>query len=122
MSFTQIAGIFEFLGAMVLGGETTKTVASDISNLNLFKDVPEIYMYGMLCSVAVAGTWLLVATYWCLPVSTTHSISEYLPDIHTSQSTRELTPFIHLKAPESSHHNLMPSPPLSNNSVPLRLT
>ena len=62
---------------MVLGGETTKTVASDISNLSLFKDVPEIYMYGMLCSVAVAGTWLLVATYWCLPVSTTHSISEY---------------------------------------------
>ena len=75
-STIQIAGIFEFLGAMVLGGETTKTVASDISNLSLFKDVPEIYMYGMLCSVAVAGTWLLLATYWCLPVSTTHSISE----------------------------------------------
>jgi len=73
----QIAGIFEFLGAMVLGGETTKTVASDIANLSLFKDVPEIYMYGMLCSIAVAGTWLLIATYWCLPVSTTHSISEY---------------------------------------------
>ena len=67
---------------MVLGGETTKTVASDISNLNLFKDVPEIYMYGMLCSVTVAGTWLLLATYWCLPVSTTHSISE----LHTSRS------------------------------------
>ena len=72
----KVAGIFEFLGAMVLGGETTKTVASDISNLNLFKDVPELYMYGMLCSLAVAGTWLLIATYWCLPVSTTHSISE----------------------------------------------
>ncbi|GAX82464.1 hypothetical protein CEUSTIGMA_g9891.t1 [Chlamydomonas eustigma] len=69
-----IAGIFEFLGAMVLGGETTKTVASDISNVSMFSDVPEIYMYGMLCSVAIAGTWLLVATYWCLPVSTTHSI------------------------------------------------
>ena len=76
--FLQIAGIFEFLGAMVLGGETTKTVASDITNLSIFKDAPEIYMYGMLCSVAMAGTWLLIATYMCLPVSTTHSISEFV--------------------------------------------
>ncbi len=59
---------------MVLGGETTKTVASDIANVNLYKQFPEMYMYGMLCSLAIAGTWLLVATYWCFAVSTTHSI------------------------------------------------
>ena len=39
-----------------------------------------MYMYGMLTSLTVAGTWLMVATYWCLAVSTTHSISEYTPD------------------------------------------
>ncbi len=69
-----IAGIFEFLGAMVLGGETTKTIASDIANVKLFTQFPEMYMYGMLCALSVAGTWLLIATYWCLAVSTTHSI------------------------------------------------
>jgi hypothetical protein len=69
-----IAAIFEFLGAMVLGGETTKTVASGIANTSLYTEFPEIYMYGMLCALAVAGTWLLVATMWCFAVSTTHSI------------------------------------------------
>ena len=38
----QIAGIFEFMGAMVLGGETTKTVASDIANMNNFADSPDV--------------------------------------------------------------------------------
>ncbi len=49
-------------------------MASDIAIVNLYKQVPEMYMYGMLCALAVAGTWLLIATYWCLAVSTTHSI------------------------------------------------
>ena len=39
-----IAGIFEFTGAVALGGETTKTIASDIANINGFYDAPELYM------------------------------------------------------------------------------
>jgi solute carrier family 20 (sodium-dependent phosphate transporter) len=31
-------------------------------------------MYGMLCALLATGLWLLLATYWELPVSTTHSI------------------------------------------------
>lgn len=69
-----VAGIFEFVGCIALGAETTKTIASDISNVTMYTDNPEIYMYGMLCSLTVAGVWLLVATYWLLAVSTTHSI------------------------------------------------
>ncbi|KAG1674480.1 hypothetical protein FOA52_003085 [Chlamydomonas sp. UWO 241] len=69
-----IAGIFEFLGAMVLGGEVAKTVASGIADTTLYTEFPEIYMYGMLCSLTIAGTWLLFATMWCFAVSTTHSI------------------------------------------------
>ncbi|KAG1676249.1 hypothetical protein FOA52_006467 [Chlamydomonas sp. UWO 241] len=70
-----IAGIFEFLGAMLLGGTVAKTVASGIANTALYTDVPEIYMYGMLCALTIAGTWLLVATMWCFAVSTTHTIT-----------------------------------------------
>ncbi|KAG1680955.1 hypothetical protein FOA52_009914 [Chlamydomonas sp. UWO 241] len=70
-----LAGIFEFLGAMVLGGETTKTIASGIADTSLYTEFPEIYMYGMLCALSIAGTWLLVATMWCFAVSTTHSIT-----------------------------------------------
>ncbi|KAG1660835.1 hypothetical protein FOA52_008946 [Chlamydomonas sp. UWO 241] len=70
-----IAGIFEFTGAMLLGGSVAKTIASGIANTALYTDVPEIYMYGMLCSLTIAGLWLLVATMWCFAVSTTHTIT-----------------------------------------------
>ncbi|KAG1660288.1 hypothetical protein FOA52_006755 [Chlamydomonas sp. UWO 241] len=70
-----IAGIFEFTGAMLLGGSVAKTIASGIANVNLYSDVPEIYMYGMLCALTVSGTWLLIATMWCFAVSTTHTIT-----------------------------------------------
>eukprot|EP00955_Chlamydomonas_euryale_P055166 356047-Chlamydomonas_euryale.AAC.5 len=70
-----IAGIFEFAGAVGLGGEVTKTVASGIANVSMFTEFPEIYMYGMLCALTIAGVWLLLATMWCFAVSTTHSIT-----------------------------------------------
>ncbi|KAG1670896.1 hypothetical protein FOA52_000398 [Chlamydomonas sp. UWO 241] len=73
-SYSLPEGIFEFAGAMALGGVTTSTVSSKISNVDMFAHVPEIYMYGMLCSLTIAGVWLAVATYLCLAVSTTHSI------------------------------------------------
>lgn len=69
-----IAAVMEFTGAVALGGEVTKTVAGSIADVNTFKEYPELFMYGMLCALASAATWLLIATYWLLPVSTTHSI------------------------------------------------
>lgn len=69
-----IAAVMEFTGAVALGGEVAKTVAGSIADVNTFKEYPELYMYGMLCALAAAATWLLVATYFLLPVSTTHSI------------------------------------------------
>lgn len=69
-----IAGCLEFLGAITLGGEVARTIAGNIAATGTFQEYPELFMYGMMCALASAGTWLLVATYWCLPVSTTHSI------------------------------------------------
>ncbi|GIL86085.1 hypothetical protein Vretimale_13891 [Volvox reticuliferus] len=70
-----IATVCEFGGSVLLGGEVTRTVASGIAKLTAFELNPEIYMYGMLCALVSSGTWLIIATYLELPVSTTHSIA-----------------------------------------------
>eukprot|EP00951_Prasinocladus_malaysianus_P021554 scaffold178316_cov41-Prasinocladus_malaysianus.AAC.2 len=68
-----IAGIFEFLGAVLLGANVTKTVRKGIADYTAFVDAPELYMYGMLCVLLSTGIWLILASYYELPVSTTHS-------------------------------------------------
>jgi PiT family inorganic phosphate transporter len=69
-----IAAIFEFAGAFLAGGEVTSTIRSGIVDAQIFASVPELLVYGMIASLMAAGTWLLVATYFGWPVSTTHSI------------------------------------------------
>ncbi|GLC54682.1 hypothetical protein PLESTB_000895000 [Pleodorina starrii] len=68
-----IASVCEFSGSVLLGAEVTRTVAGGIARISVFDTEPEIYMYGMLCALVASGTWLLLATYLSLPVSTTHS-------------------------------------------------
>jgi len=69
-----IAGIFEFSGAVLAGGEVTATIRKGIVDTALVADSPELLIYGMLASLLAAGTWLLVASRKGWPVSTTHSI------------------------------------------------
>lgn len=69
-----IAMVFEFLGAYLAGGEVTATIRSGIVNPELFSEVPELLIYGMLSALLAAGTWLLIASILGWPVSTTHSI------------------------------------------------
>ena len=69
-----IAAIFEFTGAFFAGGEVTSTIRSGIIDAKVFAEIPELLAYGMIAALIAAGTWLLVATYFGWPVSTTHSI------------------------------------------------
>ena len=71
---TCIAAVMEFAGALLLGRGVTKTVRKGIIDPDYFTEAPEVLMYGMLCALAAAGTWLMIATYLECPVSTTHSI------------------------------------------------
>ena len=69
-----VAAVFEFLGAVLAGGEVTSTIRKGIVDADLLTGAPELLIYGMLASLLAAGTWLLVASRRGWPVSTTHSI------------------------------------------------
>ncbi len=69
-----VAAIFEFLGAVLAGGEVTSTIRKGIVDAELMADEPELLIYGMLAALLAAGTWLLIASRNGWPVSTTHSI------------------------------------------------
>mmetsp|Transcript_1903 Transcript_1903/g.2970 ORF Transcript_1903/g.2970 Transcript_1903/m.2970 type:complete len:566 (-) Transcript_1903:142-1839(-) len=69
-----IAGICEFLGAMLLGASVTSTIKGKMIDTSLYADEPGVLMYGMLTSLVAASFILAVANYLALPVSTTHTI------------------------------------------------
>jgi solute carrier family 20 (sodium-dependent phosphate transporter) len=69
-----VAAIFEFAGAFLLGAQVTNTVRSKIFDVKLYKDEPEILMLGMFCTLITGSIMLMGATYFALPVSTTHTI------------------------------------------------
>ncbi|MDR7120255.1 anion permease [Rheinheimera soli] len=69
-----IAAIFEFAGAYLAGGSVTSTIRSGIVDPVHFASAPELMVFGMIAALLAAGTWLLVASYYGWPVSTTHSI------------------------------------------------
>ncbi len=69
-----IAAIFEFLGAYFLGGNVSKTIQSGIVNPEVFERDTMIFVLGMLGALLATGIWLNIASYFRLPVSTTHAI------------------------------------------------
>ena len=69
-----VAAVFEFLGAVLAGGEVTSTIRKGIVDTELLTDTPELLIYGMLAALLSAGTWLFIASHKGWPVSTTHSI------------------------------------------------
>ena len=69
-----IAAVFEFAGAILAGGQVTKTIRKGIVDADLLSATPELLLYGMLASLLAAGIWLLIASKNGWPVSTTHSI------------------------------------------------
>ncbi len=69
-----VAAVFEFLGAVLAGGEVTSTIRKGIVDAELLSGSPELLVYGMLAALLAAGTWLLIASHKGWPVSTTHSI------------------------------------------------
>jgi len=71
-----VAGIFEFLGATLVGVHVTRTLQYGIVNPYepVFLANPYIYIYGMLAALLAAAIFVTISTYYSLPISTTQSI------------------------------------------------
>ncbi len=68
-----IAGILEFTGAYFFGKSVTETIRKGILDPTRITD-PTVLVYGSIAALLAATIWLIIATKFGLPVSTTHSI------------------------------------------------
>jgi inorganic phosphate transporter, PiT family len=64
--------IFGFLGAFLQGAHVTKTIGKGIVPLNQLDKTLSLYI-AVVASFA-ACVWVVLATYWKMPISTSHSI------------------------------------------------
>lgn len=69
-----VAAIFEFSGAMLVGGSVTDTISHGILDLSRIEDGSLAVATGMTCCLLASAIWLHIATFMGWPVSTTHSI------------------------------------------------
>ncbi|KAI5077107.1 hypothetical protein GOP47_0006931 [Adiantum capillus-veneris] len=68
------AAVLEFGGAFLIGSHVSHTMQKGILMASVFEGRSSLLFTGMLSSLAAAGTWLQVASYYGWPVSTTHCI------------------------------------------------
>jgi PiT family inorganic phosphate transporter len=69
-----IAGVLEFTGAVLFGHEVTETLATKVTNPDLFAATPQILVTGMMTVLISSGVWLQIATFYGLPVSSSHAV------------------------------------------------
>ena len=69
-----IAAVLEFAGAYFAGASVSNTIRKGIVDPEIFAAEPTLFVCGMLAALLAAGTWLMIASYFGWPVSTTHSI------------------------------------------------
>jgi PiT family inorganic phosphate transporter len=67
-----LIAIFGFLGAFLQGGYVTKTIGKGIVPMDQLDKNLSLYL-AMVASFA-ACAWVVLATYWKMPISTSHSI------------------------------------------------
>ncbi len=69
-----ISIIANTLGAVLAGGYVTNTISKGMIDPALLAGDPSKLMLGMFAALISAGIWLNLATFFGLPVSTTHAI------------------------------------------------
>lgn len=69
-----IAGILEFTGAVLFGHGVSSTLATEVANPELFADMPQVLILGMIAVLLSCGLWLQIATSRGWPVSSSHAV------------------------------------------------
>lgn len=69
-----IAAILEFSGAFFVGSSVSETIQNGIIDPQVFHADPMIFVLGMMGSLLATGILLQAASYFGLPISTTHAI------------------------------------------------
>ena len=70
-----LAGICEFAGASLIGANVSQTLGDGLITHTSIEDIN--YAWGMFCSLLATAIWIFIATYFNMPVSSTHSIIGY---------------------------------------------
>lgn len=69
-----LAAICEFLGAILIGDEVSRTIKQGFVSPTIFAADPTGFAVGMTAAILATALWLQYATFKGMPVSTTHSI------------------------------------------------
>ena len=69
-----IASVFEFVGAVLVGGHVSKTISSDIIDLSGVNLSATHIALGLVCALMASSAWCHYATARGWPVSSTHAI------------------------------------------------
>jgi phosphate/sulfate permease len=69
-----LAAVLEFSGAFFVGGSVSETIQKGIIDPSVFQSDPTTFVLGMMGSLLATGVLLQIASYFGLPISTTHAI------------------------------------------------
>lgn len=71
----MLASIFETLGSLLLGSAVVDTMRKGAIDLSLYQNAEKELMLGQVAVLGGCALWVLIATYFNAPVSTSHRLA-----------------------------------------------